>query len=190
MGLGSTQPLTEMSTRSISWGQRRSVRKADKLTTTLSRNLGTLTSSNPLGPSGPVTGLLYFFTQLNMTWLSWFFSVPPTSIVHKIRKRPIIRTLFPVQHSPLILPFNTMWSEILTSAAKCVNQFICKTLLYYGGNDIKHYGLFRVLSLLLSLFNEFSSTVCVMRQVDVERRRQEWEGRKMLSSTEGNFLKL
>jgi len=32
MALGSTQPLTEMSTRSISWGQRRSVRKADNLT--------------------------------------------------------------------------------------------------------------------------------------------------------------
>ena len=27
----------------------------------LSRNLGTLTSLNPLGPSGPVTGLLYHF---------------------------------------------------------------------------------------------------------------------------------
>ena len=31
MVLGSTQPLTEMSTRSISWGSRRPVRKADNL---------------------------------------------------------------------------------------------------------------------------------------------------------------
>jgi len=31
MALGSTQPLTEVSTRSISWGQKRSVRKADNL---------------------------------------------------------------------------------------------------------------------------------------------------------------
>ena len=31
MALGSTQPLTEMSTRSISWGRRRPVRKADNL---------------------------------------------------------------------------------------------------------------------------------------------------------------
>jgi len=30
----------------------------------LSRNLGNLTSWNPLGPSGPVTGLLYLFTLL------------------------------------------------------------------------------------------------------------------------------
>jgi len=35
MALGSTQPLTEMSTRSISWGQRWPVRRADKLTTIL-----------------------------------------------------------------------------------------------------------------------------------------------------------
>ena len=33
----STQPLTEMSTRSISWGSRRSARKADNLTTILCR---------------------------------------------------------------------------------------------------------------------------------------------------------
>jgi hypothetical protein len=35
MALGLTQPLTEMSTRNISWGQRRPVRRADNLTTTL-----------------------------------------------------------------------------------------------------------------------------------------------------------
>jgi len=37
MTLGSTQSLTEMSTRSISWGLRRPVRKADNLTTILCR---------------------------------------------------------------------------------------------------------------------------------------------------------
>ena len=54
MALGSTQPLTEMSTRCISWGERRSVRKADSLTTIsmpLSWNLGNL---NFLEPSGPL----------------------------------------------------------------------------------------------------------------------------------------
>ena len=35
MALGSTQPLIEMSTRSISWGQKRPMRKADNLTTKL-----------------------------------------------------------------------------------------------------------------------------------------------------------
>jgi hypothetical protein len=37
MALGSTQPLIEMSTGSISWGQMRPVRKADNLTTILCR---------------------------------------------------------------------------------------------------------------------------------------------------------
>jgi hypothetical protein len=33
MTLGSTQHLTEMSTRNISWGERQPVRRADNLTT-------------------------------------------------------------------------------------------------------------------------------------------------------------
>jgi len=52
MALGSTQPLTEMSTRSIPGGKSG---RCVRLTTyhhpvPLSRNLGTLTSWNPLGP--------------------------------------------------------------------------------------------------------------------------------------------
>jgi len=63
MDLGSTEPLAEMSTRSISWGKGG---RCVRLTTyhhpvPLSRNLGTLTSWNPVGPSGPVTGLLYLY---------------------------------------------------------------------------------------------------------------------------------
>jgi hypothetical protein len=63
MGLGSTQPLTEMSTRCISWGERRPVRKADNLTTILCRheNLGNVAYWKPLGYSRPVTGLLYLY---------------------------------------------------------------------------------------------------------------------------------
>jgi len=37
MAVGSTQPLTEMSTRNISWGYRRPVRRADNLTTFMCR---------------------------------------------------------------------------------------------------------------------------------------------------------
>ena len=56
MARGSTQPLTEMSTRSISLGGKGG--RCMKLTTyhnpvLLSRNLGTLASWNPLGPSRP-----------------------------------------------------------------------------------------------------------------------------------------
>jgi hypothetical protein len=60
MALGSTQPLTEMSTRNL----RRSVRRADNLTTfmcRLSRNLGASTSWNPKGLSRPVVGFLYLY---------------------------------------------------------------------------------------------------------------------------------
>ena len=61
MALGSTQALTEMSTRSISWG----VKAAGAYglpyhhPVPLSCNLGTLTSWKPLGHSRPVMGLLY-----------------------------------------------------------------------------------------------------------------------------------
>jgi hypothetical protein len=63
MALGSTQPLTEMSTRNISWGV--NAAGADNLTTfmcRLSRNLGASTSWTPQGLSRPVMGLLYLFT--------------------------------------------------------------------------------------------------------------------------------
>jgi hypothetical protein len=53
MALGSTQPLTEMSTRSSSWELRRAVRKADNPTTSCAvvTKSGSL---NFLEPSGPV----------------------------------------------------------------------------------------------------------------------------------------
>jgi len=63
MGLGSTKPLTEMSTRNITWGKGG---RCVRLTTyhhpvPLSRNLGTLTSWNPLGLFRPVTGLIFYY---------------------------------------------------------------------------------------------------------------------------------
>ena len=66
MALGSTQPVTEMSTRNISWGKGgRCVRlKTYHHPVPLSRNLGVLTSWNPLGLSRPVLGLLYLYLYL------------------------------------------------------------------------------------------------------------------------------
>jgi len=67
MALGLTQPLTEMSTRNISWGYRRPVRRADNLTTFMSRlswNLGASTSWNPKGLPRPVMGMLYLYLYL------------------------------------------------------------------------------------------------------------------------------
>jgi hypothetical protein len=62
MALGLTQPLTEMSTRNISWGYMRPVLRADNLITFMCRlswNLGASTFWNPQGLFRPVMGLLY-----------------------------------------------------------------------------------------------------------------------------------
>ena len=73
MALGLTQPLTEMSTRNISWGYRWPVRRADNLTTFmcwLSWNLGTSISWNPQGLSRPIMGLLCLclYLQWHSNW--------------------------------------------------------------------------------------------------------------------------
>ena len=68
MVLGSTQPLTEISTRSISLGVKaagRCVRlKTYHHPVPLSRNVGALTSWNPLGLSRPVMRLIYLYLYL------------------------------------------------------------------------------------------------------------------------------
>jgi hypothetical protein len=56
MALGSTQPLTEMSTRNISWGVKATI---GTFMCRLSWNLGASTSRNPQGMSRLVMGLLY-----------------------------------------------------------------------------------------------------------------------------------
>jgi len=61
MVLGSTQLLTEMSTRRIFLGERRPVRKADNLPPSCAfvMKYGKLNFLEPSGHLGPVTGLLY-----------------------------------------------------------------------------------------------------------------------------------
>ena len=79
-GLGLNQPLTEMSTRSISWGKDS---RCIRLTTyhhpvPLSRNLGTLTSWSPLGLSRPVMGLLYlylFYKHITLSGVACFAEI-------------------------------------------------------------------------------------------------------------------
>jgi hypothetical protein len=59
MALGSTQPLTEMSTRNLPGGKRRSVRKAENLTAIYEyclENVGASTYQNPMGLHGLLQG--------------------------------------------------------------------------------------------------------------------------------------
>jgi hypothetical protein len=60
MALGSTQPLTEMSTRNVPGGKRRPARKADNLTPLLSaeclENVGASTSHNSMSLHGLLQG--------------------------------------------------------------------------------------------------------------------------------------
>jgi hypothetical protein len=70
VALGSTQLLTEMSTRTFYWDKGG---RCVRLTTyhhpvPLPCNLGTLTSLNPPGHSRPVTGLLYLYRLFRITY--------------------------------------------------------------------------------------------------------------------------
>jgi hypothetical protein len=63
MALGSTQPLTEMSTRNIPGGEGQPACKTDNLTAICEpivyKNVGASTSHSPMGLHGPLQGYLY-----------------------------------------------------------------------------------------------------------------------------------
>jgi hypothetical protein len=71
MALGSTQPLTEMSTRNIPGGKGWLARKADNLTVICEliclENVGASTSHNPMGLHGLLQGYLYLYLQNVLT---------------------------------------------------------------------------------------------------------------------------
>ena len=63
MALGSTKPLTEMGTRSISWGENGRYVRLTTLPTScaLVTKSGNLNFLEPSGHLGPVTGLIYLY---------------------------------------------------------------------------------------------------------------------------------
>ena len=68
MALGSTHPLVKMSTRNIPGGKSgRCVRVTTSPPSSAEchENLGAYTSWNPLGHTGPVTGLLYLYVKFS-----------------------------------------------------------------------------------------------------------------------------
>jgi hypothetical protein len=71
MALGSTQSLTEMSTRNIPGGEGRQARKADNLTAICDpivyKNVGASTSHSPMGLHGPLQGYLYLLFLFSLT---------------------------------------------------------------------------------------------------------------------------
>jgi hypothetical protein len=66
MTLGSTQPLTEMSTRNLPGGKGWPVRKSDNLIAICLDNVGASTSHNPMGLHGLLQGELYLYLILYM----------------------------------------------------------------------------------------------------------------------------
>jgi hypothetical protein len=85
MALGSPQPLTEISTRCISWGVKAAGAQGWQPyhnPVPLSWNLGTLTSWNPLGHSRPVTGLLYLYLVISKGKCSWTQDLSYNSFSH------------------------------------------------------------------------------------------------------------
>ena len=121
MALGSTQPLTEMSTRCISWGKGGSCVRLQTYhhPVLLSWNLETLTSWNPLGHSRPVTGLLYLVT-VNYVSLSWNLGTS-TSWKPLGHSRPVTGLLYLVTVNYVSLSWNlvtsTSWNPLGHSRA-------------------------------------------------------------------------
>jgi len=133
MALGSSQPLTEMSTRNVSWGQRWPVHRADNLITFmcwLSWNLGASPCWNPQGLSRPVMGLLYLLTGRTTFYLLIFCTNPHDKIL-TVNLTKIIRffnrQLIPARYNCVLFLTTLM---MVTWVAETCRWLLCNKLTF------------------------------------------------------------
>ena len=108
MALGSTQPLTEMSTRNISWGVKvagASGWQPYHQPVPLSCNMGTLTSWNPLGHSRPVTGLFYLYLKRCVRVGLWLYPCTCVLLCFFFSLRPWLSASYVVRATSVALYF-------------------------------------------------------------------------------------
>ena len=96
MVLGSTQPVTEMITKSISWGWRRPVRKTDKLTNILCRCHEIWETGIP-----EILGATPHFTQLYGNWIIFFISFDVPSF-------PRSHAKYRLENGSIFAPYTTL----------------------------------------------------------------------------------
>jgi hypothetical protein len=103
MVLGSTQPLTEMSTRNLPGGKKRPARRADNLAAIyepMSKNVGASTSRNPKGLHGLYRDNFTFTTYLRLDLPSDLFpSGFPTNILYAFLYSPFVLHALPISSS-------------------------------------------------------------------------------------------
>jgi hypothetical protein len=109
VALGSTQPVTEMSTWDLTCGWRRPVRRADNLTTFILESLVASTSWTSMGLSRLVMGQLFRFYLYVRCPLS-----KRTSMSLDLKKRWISVDVFPKTRS-----WTTVW-RVMTFDTLCV----------------------------------------------------------------------